>query len=422
MTAVLLVAPACHSPKDDVEATPAGEPPSGAVVVEGRGLEADLARVRAFHAERPLYEQPLGVGREPPAGVGSLSAEACGACHPEIYAEWKVSTHAAAWHDRQFQAEIGKSDNRWLCLNCHTPLLVAHDRWPVGLVDGDVERPLLVPNPSFDAALRDEGITCAACHVRDGVIHGPGLSEPGEEPAASPHPVELDPAFRTNDACTRCHQATARYPGKTFICTFDTGQEWAAGPYPAEGRGCADCHMPAIERPAAVGGPVRTVRRHWWRGAGVPKEAAVHPPVEANPPGLAVAATWAGDALTLTLTNERAGHLLPTGDPERWVQIDVRFEDGSGAPIGEPWSTRIGQTWRWEPEPERVADNRLAPRESRELEIAVPAGAAAAVVEAANHRIAPEIAAYHHLGDYPRSVPTHRLAVTPEGVTGGLLE
>ena len=371
-----------------------------------------LERTRAFHSTRPVFETPLGVGLKVPEEIGSLSAQVCGACHVEIYAEWKESTHAAAWTDRQYQKEIGKSGNRWLCLNCHTPLLVQQDKWPVGLQDGDVELPELVDNPSFDPALREEGITCSACHVRDGVIHGPGLTEAGDPPA--PHRVVADPGFRDGSLCERCHQARATYPGKDFICTFDTGEEWRAGPYPGEGTGCRDCHMPAIERSAAIGWPTRTVGRHWWRGAGVPKEEGVHPPVEANPPGLELQGVWSDDALVLTLTNARAGHMLPTGDPERWVQVDVRFEDADGAAVGDPTSLRIGQLWEWYPEPRKVSDNRLKPREARTERIPRPAGAVRAVVEASNHRITEETAAYHELEGYPRSVQTHRMVVQPE--------
>jgi len=379
----------------------------GPVEVASEGLERDLQRVAAFHATRPTLETPLGVGREIPEGVGSLSAEQCAACHPQIAEEWRVSTHAAAWTDRQYQAEILKSGNRWLCLNCHTPLLVQQDVWPIGLVDGDVERPLLVPNAVFDADLRNEGITCAACHVREGVIHGPGLG------GSPPHPVAADPDFRSDALCLRCHQAVATYPGKDFVCTFETGAEWAAGPYKDEGVGCVDCHMPAIQRPAAVGGPVREVRRHWWRGAGIPKVAGVHPPLEANPPGLSLAAEWTDSALTLKAANARAGHKLPSGDPERWVQIDVVFVDADGGSVGTPWTARIGQEWVWYPVPEKRSDNRLAPREERSYSIATPAGATEARVEAWSHRMSEEAAAYHHLEDYPRSIRTHQLTLKP---------
>lgn len=407
LLALLLCAPGCWSGCR----TPTNElPPPPPTPDEA------LAQTTAFHQTRPVYEQPLGSGLDLPEGLASLSAEVCGACHPDIYAEWKLSTHAAAWIDEQYQVEIAKSGNRWLCLNCHTPLLVQHDRWPVGLEDGDVERPVLIDNPVHDPALREEGITCAACHLREGTIAGPGLPN-----STSPHPVQADPDFRGNAICARCHQATATYPGKTFICVFDTEREWSEGPYPAEGKGCLDCHMPEVERPMALGGPVRKGRSHWWRGAGIPKVAGVQPPVYANPPGLDVAGSWGGDEVALEVTNARAGHLLPTGDPERWVQLDLRFADAAGAPVGEPWTHHIGQRWEWNPVPRKLSDNRLPPRATRALKVPVPDGAVSATLDVSSHRMTDAIAEYHHLDTYPRSVPTHRYELSPGRFEGGLL-
>ena len=163
---------------------------------------------------------------EVPSGVGSLSAAQCGACHTGIYEEWKVSTHALAWQDLQFQQEIQKSGNRWMCVNCHTPMLAQQERWPRALVDDDVEHPVVTQNPSFDASLQHEGITCGACHVRDGRIQGPGL-----EGASPPHEVDVGIELQSEAICLRCHQATATYPGKGFVCVFNTGQEWEASGY-----------------------------------------------------------------------------------------------------------------------------------------------------------------------------------------------
>lgn len=388
--------------------TPTPTPVATPSIVPSEGLESDLSRTQAFHATRPEYERPLGVGTQVPAGVGSMSAKACGSCHQELYEEWKVSTHALAWVDRQYQEEIKKSGNRWLCLNCHTPLLTQQDRWPVALQNGDVELPVLVDNPVYDEALREEGITCAACHVREGVVHGPGL---GGEP---PHPVKTDPDVRSGALCERCHQATATYPGKSFVCVFNTGDEWRAGPYDERGVGCVDCHMPAVQRPAAVGGPVREVRQHWWRGAGIPKVEGVHPPPEANAPGLGLAATWKEAAVEVVMTNANAGHMLPSGDPERWVQVDLVFTDAGGAEVGS-WSHRIGQRWTWNPEPKKEDDNRLAPDESRTVQVPAPAKAVSAVVRASSHRMSEETANYHHLTDYPRMVQTHEVVLDRSG-------
>ena len=372
------------------------------------GLERDLARTQAFTEPRPRYERPLRVtGLETIPGLPNLSAATCKACHIEIHAEWETSVHAQAWVDAQYQKEITKSGNKWVCLNCHTPLLTQQDRWPVGLIDGDLDRPQLVDNPVYDEALRDEGITCAACHVRGNTIAGPGLG------GDAPHPVTPSPEFRNGELCLGCHQAEAAWPDKGYVCTFQTGDEWMAGPYDDEGTTCVSCHMPTIERPVAVGGPPKTVARHWWRGAGIPKIDGRYPPPEANHFGLEVEAALEGEELVLTYRNAHAGHMLPSGDPERWVQLDVVFEGPEGE-VGEPWQHLIRQEWAWEVPPRKVADNRLAPREERTVRLPVPMGATSAVVEASNHRISKENADYHHLGDYPRSVRVHRQVVPIE--------
>lgn len=379
------------------------------MVEPGQGLEADLARTNAFTADRARYERPLRVtGFEKVPGLPDLSAQTCRACHEAFHEEWSVSVHAQAWVDPQFQAEIGKSGNRWLCLNCHTPLLTQMDRWAVGLVDDDLERPRLVDNPAFDPVLRDEGITCAACHVRGEAIAGPGLG------GNAPHPVVADPSFRNGELCLGCHQAEAAWPDKGFVCTFQTGTEWHEGPYDDEGTTCVDCHMPRAQRVVGPGGPEREVGRHWWRGAGIPKIAGRYPPPEANPFGLGLEATATDAGLALRYGNANAGHRIPSGDPERWIQIDVRFTDAAGQPVGDAWQQRIQQTWAWEVPPRKVDDNRLAPREWRDATVPVPEGATQAHVEASNHRISAENAAYHHLGDYPRSVVTHDLVIALE--------
>ena len=237
-----------------------------------------------FFATRPIYERPLDRGTMP-AGLTDLSAASCGACHPDAYAEWQVSTHAHAWVDRQFQAEITKSENRWMCQNCHTPLMIQQAQWPVSLVNDDVERPVWVQNPDVSSALQQEGISCASCHVKDGMIVGPN----GTQNAA--HPTREDASFRGVEVCLRCHQATATYPGKSFVCTFQTGDEWAAGPYGAVNQPCQTCHMPTVVRPIVAGGEPVEAHRHWWAGGGIPKVAGVYPPESALPPGLVWEAT-----------------------------------------------------------------------------------------------------------------------------------
>lgn len=384
---------------------------NGGQYVPSQGFLADVAATNAFMDTRPRVERPLRVtGLESVPGIGSMSVEACEGCHPTIAAEWRQSIHAQAWIDPQFQGELAKSDNRWLCVNCHTPLLIQQDRLPVAIVDGDVEQPRWVKNERFDAALRDEGLNCAGCHVREDGIHGPGL-----ENSQAPHGVIVDARFRSDaddPMCLDCHQAELVYEGKSFVCTFQTGAEWRAGPYDDEGKACGHCHQPRVKRPAAVGGPVREVGRHWFKGSGIPKFADRPWGPETLPgPGLEVEAQRGADGLEVTATNANAGHWLPSGDPERWVQVTATFRDASGAGLGAE-AQRFGQTWQWSTPPVKVGDNRLKPRESRTWTWPVPSGAVNAEIVASTHRISKANAEYHGLGDYPRAIETQRFTVS----------
>ena len=112
--------------------------------------------------------------------------------------------------------------------------------------------------------------------------------------------------------------------------------------------------------------------------------------------------------ITLKLSNSAAGHMLPTGDPERFIQVEVRFSDEDGRTVGETHRERIGQTWEWWPAPRKLGDNRLAPLEARTIRIGRPHGASKWSLVATSHRISPEAAQYHGLDGYPASRVTHQ--------------
>jgi hypothetical protein len=398
MRLLLLASFACSSAHESAPA-----PAPRATRLPAEDLPSALRQATSFFEGRPAEERPLTVELAAVPGLPSMNAAACGACHVEIYEEWRVSTHAHAWTDPQFQAEITKSDNLWLCRNCHTPLLEQHPEWPVGLHQDDVEAPILLPNPQWDPALQAEGITCAACHVRNGTVVGPGLPD-----SVAPHPVAAWPDLTDEAICIRCHQAEREYPGKPFICTFSTGAEWAASIHAAEGRRCQTCHMPEIRRPAATGGPERLVRRHWFKGSGIPKFRDAAPPDEALPgPGLAVKLHHEPGETFITLRNDGAGHYLPTGDPERWISLEGVFYDHDGEVVGKPWELRIGQEWTWHPTPRKISDNRVAPGERRVVRLPTPPTAGRFEVRVHSHRMSEANATWHKLVDYPLSILTH---------------
>jgi len=326
--------------------------------------------------------------------------------------------HAQAWSDLQFQAEFRKQPGvEWLCVNCHTPLVNQLDSVVVALRDGDVERPVRRVNRRFEPALRAEGITCAACHVRDGVVEGPYGN------SGAPHAVRRSPRFRSADLCLRCHQAVQAYPGKNFICTFQTGDEWQEGGHAAAGRICQDCHMPAVERPLVRGGPSRRGGRHGWIGSHLPKGGETAPALWDSlasllPPGVALRADPAPRARpgtaaewSIRAVNAHAGHRLPTGDPERsvWIQLAAVADGGDTLARLE---RRIEQHYQWYPEVRKLSDSRLAPGDSITvtLRYQVPRGGYRLVARAVNSRISDANADYHRLpGSYPRRAEVARV-------------
>jgi hypothetical protein len=293
-----------------------------------------------------------------PVGVQSLSAEACGVCHRAIYDEWKTSIHSQAFVDPFFQAYWTKDKHVWVCLNCHAPLQNQQQIVVTGL-KGRIDRPESHPNPDFDAALQREGITCAVCHVRDGVIMGPF------DDSVAPHPTKYDPRYRTTDICYSCHAVPSDRlqfynggPCATFL-------EYEAGPYKAKGYICQDCHMPEVERVMAEGGPVRKGRRHLWRGGHDPEQLkrAFTAVLAADQSRLSGGqrTTW-----TLTMTNSGAGHMLPTGDPDRYFLTEIEVRDRTGRVLASRSDT-IRRWIVWWPVIYEYRDTRIPPLASREL-------------------------------------------------------
>ncbi|HED65772.1 MAG TPA: cytochrome C554 and C-prime [Planctomycetes bacterium] len=311
----------------------------------------------------------------PPQSLAGIRAADCGKCHGAIYREWKQSTHAHALEDLQFQAELAKPDSpKWLCLNCHIPLADQRESVAIGLVDDDLFRPALEPNPRFDAGLRDEAITCAVCHLRldkRGRTTVLGVHESSE----APHPV-LPRPDELRSVCLRCHDPKGEALTPNLVCWFTTVEESGdAGHAPTD---CSSCHMPRVRRPLAENRadlPERDVPRHGFPGGGIPKTFDGFEERAANGwrSGLEIETRREGDDLIVVLTNAHAGHAIPTADPERFLHVRLRGFDAAGNVIFEA-TERIGQRWEWSPA-RKLGDNRIAPGESRELSFTTPSAA-----------------------------------------------
>lgn len=313
--------------------------------------------------DKPIPHQVI------PAGLTGIKASDCGRCHIEIYKEWETSIHGNAWKDPFFQAYWKKDRQIWVCLNCHTPVENQQEYLIQGLQNDRADNhPIKTKNPDFDPLFREEGISCATCHLRNGIVYGPFRD------LQAPHPVEYDPKFRTARLCLDCHHV----PKEKFMFyrgnPCNTQVEWENGPYAKKGMICQDCHMPKIERSLVPGGAVREVRHHLWWGGHEPKMLQRSIKVELNsdraeyPPGEKA-------RYTLTLTNSGAGHKLPTGDPDRYFTIEFNVTDHEGKMIKHSSKT-IGRWLIWKPVIFEYYDNRLAPLEKRDFPFSysVPSG------------------------------------------------
>jgi len=299
--------------------------------------------------------------QEIPEGLASLSAKDCGACHQKHYEEWKHSTHSHAWTDLQFQAELKKETSPFMCINCHIPLQNQQEYIIKGLLDGDLYQPVKEKNPHFDKVLQQEGINCASCHVRDGAVIGPTGTK------KAPHKTVKNPKFLSESLCISCHNAVAVLT-PSLACTFETGDEWEAGPYFGK-QNCISCHMEDTIREIVPGYEKRLSHLHYFAGSGIPKFSDVKTKMLNGlgiyPSKLKKSYSIKDSILfSLKVKNEFAGHRLPTGDPERFFSILLELKDERDTVIARQ-EERIGEHWEWYPEAKKLSDNNLLPNEER---------------------------------------------------------
>jgi hypothetical protein len=347
-------------------------------------LVAGLAALVAFlgwRFVRPLnifdvsekFERPVDTSRVWP-DLRGLSADDCGECHGEFLAEWRTSIHSRAWTEPYFQADWNFDGRQQICKNCHIPLDVQQEHRVLGFRDESKWDPILAPNPEFDQSLQHEGVTCAACHLRDGMIVG--VFGDGK----APHPVRR--IGSGNEVCLRCHIVEGdRWDTFFRFPPCGTVAEIQAGRGERRGRsgettvadvgslGCVECHMPLVQRALVSGGKVRPARRHLWRGGHDPE--MVRRALDLRLERRASEEAGAGE-FVLTLVNVGAAHYVPTGTPDRHLVLSVRLLDAQGTAVSERrWV--IERTVMWRPFIVDLNDNRLPPNEPRAYEFTLSA-------------------------------------------------
>jgi hypothetical protein len=260
-----------------------------------------------------------------------LDAGACRRCHPAEHAEWAASRHGAAWTNGTFQREYRAQPRRW-CVRCHAPTA-----------------------PQFEQATRgggplaDQGVSCAACHVRGGTLIA-RVRRP-----RSPHATVARADFGGPAFCADCHQfgfpllEGGEPTGLSPNPMQDTVGEFLRGRFADLADGCRTCHATS-----AAG--------HAYPGARDPEMLAR---------ALSLSACTRGDQLELAIENRGAGHAVPTGDVHRHILVRA-WRSSDPAALFEIF---IGRRYEEAPEGgKRTAwDSRVAPGQTRRYATALAA-------------------------------------------------
>jgi hypothetical protein len=248
-------------------------------------------------ASAPLFSR--GAAPVLTGGQGAvLSARECQGCHAREYQQWAGSRHARAWTNALF-TEAFRESGAPGCVNCHAPLTEQRAQHFQG----------------EDTALLQEGVNCAACHLREGVLL---TRRAPSEAALAVHPIRQEPALGTADFCGGCHEFP--FPsGPTSHLMQATLTEWRASTAGRQGTACQSCHMPEASHAFPGGHDVDFVRG-------------------------AVGVTWReqdrANQRCAVVRSRNIGHALPTGDLFRRLRLRLCEDAACERPVRQRWMAR----------------------------------------------------------------------------------
>jgi len=221
-----------------------------------------------------------------------MTSVACAGCHPAIYAEHRANTHGRAFLDTEARLAT-RGFRREDCVRCHTPRPV----FETGLGITPMQRWTNL----------EEGNTCMSCHGKAGYDYSRFVGG-GECRTA------FDTEVGTVQACASCHRIAG------------TPDQWSRAAHGYEEANlCVDCHMPAVERPVAVGEEPRLVRSHVFPASRSETQLRR---------AYAYEAALEGNEVVVRLSNRGAGHNFPTATRQRAVESLVTIRDRDGNEVG----------------------------------------------------------------------------------------
>lgn len=269
---------------------------------------------------------------------------ACGSCHQQQFKDWSQSLHHRAMGPsvlgQLLDMELDAPTLSITCQRCHGPLAEQIPYLQKG-----------IKNPAYEEGFREQGLVCAACHVRNHTHFGPPPRHPPAE--NGPHGgFTVRNEYESPAFCAACHDF-APGGGVHGKLVQETAEEWRRTPFAAEGKTCQSCHMPD--------------RRHLWKGIHDPDMVRSAVSIQAE----CARGEKNDDSLfgSLSITNVGAGHRFPTYT-EPQVNLILEQLDAHGKPLPD---TRIeGAVGRHVTEEmdKELYDTRLLPGETFRLSYA----------------------------------------------------
>lgn len=330
---------------------------SSAQPTAGQFPAQEIERFLNTHWARPIASQG-----KPPARFTSIEAaldpNSCGTCHVAQFNDWKESLHSRAMGPGILGQLVNMppdaTNEHQDCIRCHAPLKEQAD----SLVAALAREQDRGSRPAKDTglALHEQGLVCAACHMRGYQRYGPPRKDGSVPDSAAqlPHNGWVSTAaFEDSRFCASCHQ----FPKDGFALNGklleNTYEEWKASRYAREGKTCQSCHMPE--------------RRHLWRGIHDPEMVKVGVTIDVTAARIQSGVVSA----TLAIKNTGTGHHFPTYVTPR-VVAEAYQESAAGQVLKGTLREYVIARQVSPDLSEEIADTRIAPDEQALLDYRVP--------------------------------------------------
>ena len=279
---------------------------------------------------QPSFLASEEVREHQPPAPRYQSAEYCRSCHPDIYKYWSQSMHAHSTSDPVFQTAFLRATSesgektREFCLSCHSPTT------------------MITKDFDLKDDLSRQGVTCDFCHTVTDVIEGDHrnlfefqLGDTKFGPLTNIQPIG-NLAFRYSELhtsarlCSGCHELES----VSGIKVLGTYSEWKESSYAKQGVQCQNCHMPELFNVPVVPAQIRSTANYAHAHEFLGGHSQIRLEKAAS---LSIVPRREGNRIFVDafVTNEEAGHYLPTEMPTRKIVLEVSLKDEAGKTLNK---------------------------------------------------------------------------------------